>query len=225
MNRRFAGAAALVVGAAFALTACAGTSAPVGDVDTATDASPHTAPSAPGTPGSDGTPEASVSSASGTPSSLAPTVFYSAPHPDSHCGGTGRAAAKPGVVHVYVSIADQHLWECTGGDLDLDTAVTTGASALTNVHDATPTGTFGISGKKQHTHLKGHDVNGAWDDAVTYWLPFSGGDGFHDSPWQTFPLGGPEYTTQGSHGCVHTPLDALARLYSDVTVGTPVTIS
>lgn len=135
------------------------------------------------------------------------------------------ASTPAGTKHIYVSISQQHLWACTGSSLTADGPVTTGASALTNVHDATPVGTYFIRSKATHVTLAGSDVNGSWDDHVTYWMPFDGGDGFHDAPWQTFPLGGPQYTTQGSHGCVHVALPVLTTLYGWAPVGTPVTVT
>lgn len=134
------------------------------------------------------------------------------------------AATAPGVKEIYVSISQQHLWACTGNALFVEGAVTTGASALTNVHDATPVGLAHIRAKIRNTVLSGHDVNGRWNDPVTYWMPFNGGDGFHDAPWQKFPLGSPLYTTQGSHGCVHVALDVLAELYTWAEVGTLVDV-
>ena len=133
-------------------------------------------------------------------------------------------ATPAGVKHIYVSISQQHLWACTGPTLFVEGSVTTGASALTNVHDATPVGTSHITAKIRNTVLAGRDVNGPWNDPVTYWMPFNGGDGFHDAPWQTFPLGSPLYTTQGSHGCVHVALDVVAQLFNWAAVGTPVTV-
>jgi lipoprotein-anchoring transpeptidase ErfK/SrfK len=134
------------------------------------------------------------------------------------------AATPVGVKEIYVSIAQQHLWACTGTVLLTDTPVTTGASALTNVNDATPLGTSRIRSKVRNTVLAGHDVNGSWNDPVQYWMPFSGGDGFHDAPWQTFPLGSQLYKTQGSHGCVHVPLAVIAVLFNWAPVGTLVNI-
>ncbi len=141
-----------------------------------------------------------------------------APTPPA-CAGT-----PAGIKHIYVSIGQQHLWACTGDALLTEASVTTGASALTNVNDATPLGTSRITGKVRNTVLAGHDVNGSWRDPVTYWMPFLGGDGFHDAPWQTFPLGSPLYKTQGSHGCVHVPLTVLAQLFDWAPVGTLVTV-
>lgn len=147
------------------------------------------------------------------------------PAPSAPAVAAACATTPAGSKHVYVSISQQHLWACTGSTLITESAVTTGASALTNVQDATPVGTFSITSKSTHVTLAGSDVNGSWNDPVTYWMPFAGGDGFHDAPWQTFPLGSPLYPSKGSHGCVHVALPALATLYSWSSVGTPVTVT
>lgn len=139
---------------------------------------------------------------------------------DPHC-----ASVPNGTRTVFVSIADQHMWACEGTELKLDTAVTTGATAITNVDDSTPTGTFAVQGKTQNTVLRGSDANGSWNDPVTYWIPFTDGVGFHDASWQTFPFGSARYTTDGSHACVHTPLDALATLYGWLRTGDRVVVS
>jgi hypothetical protein len=135
------------------------------------------------------------------------------------CAGT-----PSGVRHIYVNISKQHLWACTGPVLLVGTAVTTGASALTNVHDATPTGTWRVYSKVRNTVLVGRDANGSWRDSVAYWMPFYRGYGFHDSPWQTFAYGSALYKTKGSHGCVHVPIAALRVIYNWAPVGTLVTI-
>ena len=101
--------------------------------------------------------------------------------------GSPTCAGTPaGVKHIYVSVGQQHLWACTGDVLLTETAVTTGASAITNVHYATPIGTSHITGKSRNTVLAGRDVNGPWNDPVKFWMPFDGGIGFYDSSWQTF---------------------------------------
>lgn len=166
-----------------------------------------------------------VTAAKNVQSSQAAAAAVAAGQPagpaNPHC-----AAPVTAVKHIYVSIATQHVWACVGPVLIFDSAVTTGASALTNVHDATPTGTFRIDGKYRNVHLVGRDANGAWNDAVAYWIPFIGGSyGFHDASWQTFPFGSPLYTTQGSHGCVHLPINIVAQVYAWAPIGTQVTIS
>lgn len=125
---------------------------------------------------------------------------------------------------LLVSISQQHVWACDGTSLVNESAVTTGASALTNVDDATPTGTWRIYSKQTNTTLRGCDVNGCWNDPVAYWMPFDGEVGFHDASWQTFPFGSSLYTTEGSHGCVHLPTDFIAWVYGWAPVGTTVTV-
>ncbi len=137
----------------------------------------------------------------------------------SPCAGT-----PAGVKHIYVSIGEQHLWACTGDALLIDSAITTGASAITNARYTTPLGTSHITGKKRNTVLAGKDVNGPWNDPVEYWMPFDGGIGFHDSSWQTFPYGSSLYTTQGSHGCVHVPVAVIATIFDWAPVSTLVTV-
>ncbi len=173
------------------------------------------------TPSTTPTPTATATQAAAVP---APVEKTAAPAPQpaasSECAGT-----PAGVKHIYVSISQQHLWACTGPVLLTDSAVTTGASAITNVHYATPIGTSHITGKSRNTVLAGHDVNGPWHDPVAYWMPFDGGVGFHDASWQTFPYGSSLYKTQGSHGCVHVPAPVIASLFGWAQVGTLVTVS
>jgi len=99
-----------------------------------------------------------------------------------------------------------------------ESAVTTGAYQITG--DATPTGTWHIFGKQTNIHLTGP----GYDYPVQYWMPFYQDYGFHDSSWQTFPYGSPQYATDGSHGCVHLPADTATWVYNWAPVGTTVTI-
>lgn len=125
---------------------------------------------------------------------------------------------------LLVSIHQQHLWACDGNQLASSSPVTTGAYALPNVSEATPTGTWEIQGKTTDTNLTGCNADGCWDDAVHYWLPFDGPFGFHDAPWQTMPFGSQNYGTGGSHGCVHLPEAEAAWVYAWAPVGTTVTV-
>jgi lipoprotein-anchoring transpeptidase ErfK/SrfK len=120
---------------------------------------------------------------------------------------------------ILVSITQQHMWACQGPDQVYDSPVTTGAYQVAG--DATPTGTWHIYAKERDVHL----IGPTWDDFVNYWLPFYSDYGFHDATWQTFPFGGSQYPTQGSHGCVHLPLNAVTWLYSWSRIGTTVTIT
>jgi lipoprotein-anchoring transpeptidase ErfK/SrfK len=61
---------------------------------------------------------------------------------------------------------------------------------------------------------------------VRYWIPFDAPlFGFHDSSWQRFPYGSPKYQTDGSHGCIHMPLRAIAWFYRWVARPTAVHIA
>lgn len=121
---------------------------------------------------------------------------------------------------VLVSVAKQHLWMCATSHLVYNAAVTTGAVDLP--YDSTPTGTYQIQAKETDrtlTLLSGDQYQ------VNYWIPFDAPlFGFHDSSWQNFPYGSARYRTEGSHGCVHTPLAAMKFLYSWANIGATVTI-
>lgn len=133
------------------------------------------------------------------------------PAPTGPCGRTtGRT--------VVVSIRAQHLWACERARPAFDSPVTTGAAG-----DGTPTGTFTVSGRTADTVLRPETGE---TYRVRYWVPFIGDEyGFHDSPWQQIPYGSAQYRTGGSHGCVHVPPAAMARLYTWAPPGTSVTIS
>jgi lipoprotein-anchoring transpeptidase ErfK/SrfK len=132
----------------------------------------------------------------------------------NHCAGNTQAQL------VKVSLSAQHMWLCNRATTVLDTAITSGASALP--YDSTPTGNFHIQGRNRNSVLT---LNTGQQYNVKYWVPFSAPlFGFHDSSWQDFPYGSPKYRTEGSHGCVHMPLTAIAFLYRWAHVGTPVQI-
>jgi hypothetical protein len=157
-----------------------------------------------------------------TLTSLLPTVFGT---PRSRVSVTSTYCAdNTNGKLLLVSISQQRLWACNGLQLAYKSAVTTGASALTNVDDATPIGTWHIYAKHTNTTLRGCDVNGCWNDPVAYWIPFDGSVGFHDASWQTFPFGGAAYATNGSHGCVHLPTSTAAWVYGWAPIGTTVTV-
>ena len=45
--------------------------------------------------------------------------------------------------------------------------------------------------------------------------------GIHDATWRK-EFGGEIYKTNGSHGCINTPLEIMTELYDLVEIGTPV---
>ncbi len=157
-----------------------------------------------------------------------------APQPTSKPTPTPPLAVKPPTTPctsntttklLLVSLSSQHMWACETSTLVNQSAVTTGMTqAPNNVDDATPTGSWQIYSKQTNQHLRGSDINGSWDDFVQYWIPFDGPIGFHDASWQTFPFGSSQYATNGSHGCVHLPLNIIAWVYDWAPIDTTVTI-
>ena len=114
-----------------------------------------------------------------------------------------------------VSISQQHVWMCEGPREVNSTVATTGATAH---GDATPIGSWVVQAKETDRYLTGP----GYRDYVQYWVPFNGDFGFHDASWQTIPFGSAAFTTQGSHGCVHLPMTAMAWLYAWAQVGRTV---
>jgi lipoprotein-anchoring transpeptidase ErfK/SrfK len=149
----------------------------------------------------------------------APRMTAAAPAPKAKpkpnaCAGNAEAQL------VLVSVTKQHLWMCAARRLVYNAAVTTGAVDLP--YDSTPTGSYLIQAKETDqtlTLLSGDEYQ------VSYWIPFDAPlFGFHDSSWQTFPYGSARYRTEGSHGCIHTPLAAMKFLYNWADIGATVTI-
>ncbi len=151
----------------------------------------------------------------------APRPTPSAPKPKPKPPPKPNVCAGNAVAQlVLVSVTQQQLWLCARQRLVYNSAVTTGAVDLP--YDSTPTGTFQIQGKTTDTTLT--LLNGQ-TYAVKYWIPFDGPlFGFHDSSWQTFPYGSQRYRTEGSHGCIHTPLAAMKFLHDWAAVGATVLI-
>ena len=87
--------------------------------------------------------------------------------------------------------------------------------------DTTPTdkGLYPIYDKATEAYLIGDD----YEVAVNYWMPFNGGEGFHDATWRE-DFGGEIYHNDGSHGCVNMQLDDAEVLYNNVEVGNKVLI-
>ena len=148
-----------------------------------------------------------VSRKSRPPLTTTPAKSASVPSP---CLGSTDAQ------RVIVSVAKQHAWVCSAAHQIRDSAVTTGMTSA----GGTPTGTWHIEAKETNRWLASDGVS----YHVEYWMPYNGDYGFHDALWQKFAFGGPQYRTDGSHGCVHFPLNVMAWLYNWMKVGGTVTV-
>ena len=55
-------------------------------------------------------------------------------------------------------------------------------------------------------------------------MPFNGNVGIHDADGWRSEYGGQIYLTRGSHGCINTPEDQVAKIYDAVEIGTSVIV-
>ena len=112
------------------------------------------------------------------------------------------------------------MWLCARHRTVYTTAVTTGRATPAT---RTPTGNYRIQASTRNTVLT---LSSGEQFPVKYWIPFDAPwYGFHDSSWQHFPYGSARYRSNGSHGCVHMPLKAIAFFYRWVHIGATVHIS
>jgi hypothetical protein len=128
---------------------------------------------------------------------------------------------------IVVSLRQQKMTVYEGSTPITSTLVTTGNKAL-----PTPLGTFHILEKV--THLT---MISPWPQSSPFYYPPSlvqyalmfdwGGYYIHDAPWRSFfgpgsnaKAGTPGQNLTGTHGCINTPSDFAAWLYSWAPVGT-----
>ncbi len=121
-----------------------------------------------------------------------------------------------GSSYIEVDMALQHLYMYIDGRLIIDTPVVTGNMSWGM---GTPEGIFPLLGKSRNATLVGEDYR----TPVSYWMPFTyRGHGIHDSIWRRNDYGGDTYITNGSHGCVNTPIEAVAVVYEYSYPGIPI---
>lgn len=118
-----------------------------------------------------------------------------------------------GDTYIEVDMTEQKLYYYEEGRLVIETDVVTGDTSLGR---GTPCGTNYVYAKQKNRILRGED----YEIFVKYWIPVKGAIGIHDASWRS-KYGGEIYKTNGSHGCVNTPLDEVEKLYDMVEIGTP----
>ena len=125
--------------------------------------------------------------------------------------------------YVEISITEQRMWFYKNGSLLVDTPVVTGNP---NTGHGTPAGgVWKLKDKRAPFTLTGYKEDGSidYEEPVNYWMPFNGGVGIHDLTKRA-AFGGDIYLTNGSHGCVNTPLEAVATIYNNIDINTPVVV-
>lgn len=127
---------------------------------------------------------------------------------------TIRGKNDIGDTYIEIDMTNQVMYYYENGDLKLETSVVTGN--LSRNHD-TPEGINYVYAKQKNRILRGP----GYASFVNYWMPVKGGIGIHDATWRD-EFGGEIYKTDGSHGCINTPLQKMEELYDMVSIGTPV---
>ncbi len=159
-------------------------------------------------------PVAPAATTAAAPTTAAATAAAPKPAPVNYCAHNTSSQL------VRVSLRVQHAWMCAGHRTVFSTGITSGMAGR---YTSTPTGRYEIQSRTRNTVLT---LNTGAQYDVKYWIPFDAPlFGFHDSSWQHFPYGGPQYRTRGSHGCIHMPLQAMKFLYRWADIGASVHIT
>jgi len=128
--------------------------------------------------------------------------------------GYVRGLDDIGGTYIEIDLTEQKMYYYVDGVLTLETDVVTGNLSSRR---GTPEGINFVYGKSRNVILRGP----GYASFVKYWMPVKGGIGIHDASWRSV-FGGTIYKTNGSHGCINTPSDLMAKLYEMAEIGTPV---
>lgn len=119
--------------------------------------------------------------------------------------------------YIEVDKVKQHIYYYVDGELVLDSDVVTGKPTADRI---TPSGVYFILNKTTDANL----IGATWNVKSDRWMGVTyQGVGFHDANWRS-KFGGEIYKSNGSHGCINTPKEAMFKLYDMVEEGTPVII-
>ncbi len=123
-----------------------------------------------------------------------------------------------GDTFVEVDLTSQYLWFYKNGYVVANGSIVSGNLSASGC--ATPTGVYSIKAKQRDTKLIGPD----YESPVSFWMPFIANSiGLHDASWRN-TFGGEIYKTNGSHGCVNLPYSLAEKIYSNISIGTPVMV-
>lgn len=122
--------------------------------------------------------------------------------------------ADYGNTYVEINLTAQHLFYYKDGELLIESDFVSGNPSKGN---ATPAGAYAITYTERNATLKGQDYR----TPVSYWMPFNGNIGMHDSSWRS-SFGGAIYQTNGSHGCINLPPSVAKVIFENIEKGIPV---
>ena len=119
---------------------------------------------------------------------------------------------------VIVDISDQRVYMYCNTDVAFAGKCTTGKSS-----SPTELGYFSPYGKASY-HNFGPDHNNV--EARILWMPFNGGQGLHDAPWEdNSKFGDYNYAMRnGSAGCVRLPDEVASFLYDNINLNTNILV-
>lgn len=125
-----------------------------------------------------------------------------------------KGADDIGNTYVEVDMGEQHMYYYKDGEIVIDTPVVTGNHSR---GWDTPAKVCYVYYKQKNRVLRGRN----YATPVKYWMAVDGNIGIHDATWRK-EFGGDIYLTDGSHGCINTPLEIMSEMYEIVEKGTPV---
>ena len=132
-----------------------------------------------------------------------------------YCWRNGEAFSLGGT-YEEIDISNQVMTYYKDGEVFVTTDIVSGATW----GYPTPEGFYKVENKDTNCWLSGEDYN----VHVDYWVGFIGYQiGLHDASWRT-KFGGDNYVMNGSHGCINTPTEAMAKIFENIEVGVPILV-
>jgi lipoprotein-anchoring transpeptidase ErfK/SrfK len=119
-----------------------------------------------------------------------------------------------GDTYVEINLSAQHLFFYKEGKLLIETDFVSGNASR---GWSTPAGAYPLTYKERNATLKGEN----YATPVSYWMPFNGNIGLHDSTWRS-SYGKNIYKKNGSHGCINLPPSAAEVIFDNIEKGMPV---
>jgi hypothetical protein len=131
---------------------------------------------------------------------------------------------------VLISFQDQHLWALQGGQVQMETPVTTGIRGVTDY--GTDFGPMKVVHKDHPWKMHSPWPHGSplwYPDTVVQWATFftDTGESIHDASWEADSQLGPgsQYNSSTrSHGCVHVPYGDAQWMYNFADQGMMVLV-